>query len=127
MQEYEDIEPYIEQIKAGGQNLLTRDKVLLLEPTSGSSGVSKLIPYTQGLKREFQSGISAWIADIFLAMPSLLTGRSYWSISPPTKRDFGKSAVKIGFDDDSQYLGRIARLVARQMKPRSMMAAGRIS
>ncbi|MBQ9368607.1 MAG: GH3 auxin-responsive promoter family protein [Victivallales bacterium] len=115
VQEYEDIEPYIEQIKAGGQNLLTRDKVLLLEPTSGSSGVSKLIPYTQGLKREFQSGISAWIADIFLAMPSLLTGRSYWSISPPTQRDFGKSAVKIGFDDDSQYLGRIARLVARRV------------
>ena len=115
MQEYEDFEPYIEQIKAGGQNLLTREKVLLQEPTSGSTDSSKLIPYTQGLKREFQRGICAWLADIFLGMPSLLTGRSYWSISPPCKRDFGESAVKIGFDEDSQYLGRIARLVMKHI------------
>ncbi len=115
VQEYEDFEPYIAKIKDGGQNVLTREKVLLLEPTSGSTGSSKMIPYTQGLKREFQKGISTWIADIFLGMPSLLTGRSYWSISPPCKRDFGDSAVEIGFDEDSQYLGRVVQSLTRRI------------
>ena len=115
VQEYEDFEPFIEQIKAGRQNVLTREKVLLLEPTSGSTGASKMIPYTQGLKREFQKAIAAWICDIFLGMPSLLAGQSYWSVSPPCKKDFGNSAVKTGFDEDSQYLGRIAQCLMKHL------------
>ena len=116
VQEYEDFAPYIDRIKSGGQNLLTSERVLLLEPTSGSSGTSKLIPYTQGLRREFQQAISAWVADIFLGMPSLLCGRSYWSVSPPVQQpDAAGSTVKIGFDDDSQYLGRIGRSLMRRI------------
>src|SRR5438876_1499171 len=56
--------------------------VKLLQPTSGSTGPTKLIPYTESLQREFQRGIRAWIADLFLDDPKLMTGPAYWSVSP---------------------------------------------
>ena len=42
---YEDYEKYINDIANGAGNVLTAEKVLLFEPTSGSSGGKKLIPY----------------------------------------------------------------------------------
>jgi hypothetical protein len=72
----------------------------LLQPTSGSSGATKLIPYTDALQREFQRGIRAWIADLFLEDPQLMRGPAYWSVSPPVPTKNG-----VGFDDDSAYVG----------------------
>ena len=57
---YEDYDPYIEKIKNGQGNILTKEKVLLLEPTSGSTSASKYIPYTNSLKREFQNALKPW-------------------------------------------------------------------
>ena len=57
---YEDYIPYIEKIKMGKENILTRDKVRMFELTSGSSSPSKLIPYTDSLKKEFQNCAVCW-------------------------------------------------------------------
>src|SRR5438445_8620333 len=80
--------------------------VKLLQPTSGSTGPTKLIPYTESLQREFQRGIRAWIADLFLDDPKLLTGPAYWSVTPGST-GFRRSpeGIPIGFDDDSAYVG----------------------
>jgi hypothetical protein len=43
---YEDYAPAIDRIANGEPNVLTRERVLLLEPTSGTTGGTKLIPYT---------------------------------------------------------------------------------
>lgn len=110
---YEDFLVYIEKIKNGEQNILTRDKVLFLEPTSGSTSASKYIPYTNSLKREFQTGIGAWITDLFLNHPSLLFYKAYWLITPNYKK--ADKDNNVGFDDDSEYLGFFSKLLVNRI------------
>jgi hypothetical protein len=113
---YEDYSAAVEQIAASRCNVLTREPVLLLQPTSGSTGGEKLIPYTASLRRQFQRGIAAWIADLFHHRPAVRTGRAYWSISPalgPPRRARGR--LPIGFDDDTAYLGLVERLAVSRL------------
>ena len=115
IQDYEDFAPYVQRIMAGERNVLTAEPIRLLEPTSGSTGKSKLIPYTKSLQAEFQRAISCWIADIFLHFPSLLLGHSYWSISPPARKTPEQSAVPIGFNADTEYLGTFSQRLMRKI------------
>jgi hypothetical protein len=104
--EYEDYQESIVEIAGGAPYILTRDPVRILEPTSGSSSASKLIPYTNSLHREFQAGIRAWIADLFLHFPDLMNGQAYWAVSPlAAKHRRPASRIPIGFEDDTSYLG----------------------
>lgn len=114
--EYRDFEPYIERICAGEQNLLTAEPVLLLEPTGGSGGGSKLIPCTSELKRQFQRGIAPWISALYRSYPELLNGQSYWSVSPVTRRQTTAGGIPVGFDDDSDYVGGFGRLLVRSLQ-----------
>jgi len=113
--EYEDFEPYITRICSGEQGLLTAEPVMLLEPTGGSSGGGKLIPYTAGLKRQFKQGIAPWITDLHRNYPDLLNGTSYWSVSPATKQQATSGGIPIGFDDDSEYVGGLGRWMVRSV------------
>jgi len=107
---YDDIEPWITRIAAGEQQVLTQDPVRLFEPSSGSSGPAKLIPYTQSLQREIRRSVAAWSANNFLSQPELLTGRSYWSLTPQMESiENSDSAIPVGFDEDSAYLGGITQ------------------
>ncbi len=112
---YEDIAAWIERIAMGEPNVLTAEAVSLLEPTSGSSGAEKWIPYTQTLRREYRRGVAAWVAELFLRDPSLIGGRAYWSLTPQIERKARvTTAIPIGFDADSAYLGGFAqRLIGR--------------
>ncbi len=115
--EYADLEPYITRIAAGEQGILTAETVLLLEPTSGSSAASKLIPYTKGLKRQFQLGLAPWIADLYWNFPSLITGQSYWSITPAARKPEQTSGgIPVGFEDDSDYLGGFKGWLVRSVQ-----------
>lgn len=110
--EYEDYRAAIEAIKRGRPAVLTREPVRLLQPTSGSTAATKLIPYTQALSKDFKAAIDPWIASLYLAFPSLLFGRQYWSISPSTPPPAdSESQVRIGFADDSEYLGTVERMM----------------
>jgi hypothetical protein len=106
LRDYNRHEQWIDRAVAGVPNVLTREGVRLFEPTSGSSGATKLIPYTPSLQREFQRGIRAWIADLFSHCPGLLAGQAYWSVSPagPELRKT-RDGIPIGFDDDTSYVG----------------------
>jgi len=84
--------------------------VKLMQPTSGSTAATKLIPYNASLQREFQRGIRAWIADLFVDDPRLMTGPAYWSVSPSNG-----TKGKIGFDDDSAYVGGWQRHLVQQV------------
>lgn len=108
--DYDDLAPWIRRIMRGEEEVLTRESVTRLLPTSGSSGARKLIPFTAALQREFNAAIGAWMLDLARSHPSVPLGASYWSISPamPSERD-EDSVVPIGFDDDSAYLGGIRR------------------
>lgn len=109
---YDRLEPYIQRIREGEQNVTTSAVVRRLVPSSGSASATKLLPFTSDLQREFGDAVNAWVADLHMAYPSTLGGRSYWSISPAIAHDCA-SAVPVGFDDDSEYLGRVARVLAR--------------
>lgn len=106
-----------DRIARGEPGVLTTERVRLLEPSSGSTSASKLVPYTRSLKAEYQRGLKPWLHDLYRAYPRLLRGRSYWSITPPgaalaeLRGQYAASpnGVPIGFDEDSDYLGPVAK------------------
>jgi hypothetical protein len=107
---YEDYSDLIAGIAAGEKAVLTADPVELLEPTSGTTSGEKLVPYTAGLRKSFQRAIRAWMWNLFYNRPTLRTGTAYWSISPLASAGRMTSAgIRIGFDDDSAYLGSFER------------------
>lgn len=111
---YDDFEPWIERIAAGADNVLTSDKVAMLEPSSGSSGPEKWVPYTKSLQAEYRRAVAAWMAQNFIASPGLMGGRAYWSLTPqpPRQERHPRTQVPVGFDDDSAYLGGLVQRLA---------------
>jgi hypothetical protein len=107
--DWEDIEPLVARIADGELDVLTREPISHFEPTSGSSSASKLVPWTPLLRRQFNRAIHAWVADMFLANKRLMGGPAYWSISPMTKHKPTAAGIPVGYEDDSEYLGRIGR------------------
>jgi hypothetical protein len=129
LRSFDQFAPWVDRAAAGAPNVLTCEAVRLFEPTGGSSGATKLIPYTRSLQREFQRGIHAWIADLFLDDPGLLSGQAYWSVSPACEtRKRTSGGIAIGFDDDTSYVGGWQkRLVNAVMAvPRSVRLASDI-
>lgn len=113
---YEDYADRIARIAAGEQHVLTREPVELLEPTSGTVGGEKLIPFTHGLRRQFQRAVAAWMANLLWRRPALRKGRAYWSISPyagPPRRTAG--GLPIGFSDDAAYLSSTEQWALRRL------------
>ena len=107
---YDDFRGWIDRIAQGEHAVLTADRVRLFEPSSGSSGAAKWIPYTDGLQAEYRRAVAAWMAALFLSRPQLMAGRAYWSLTPPTDGvQAAESKVPIGFDEDSAYLGGVAQ------------------
>ena len=103
---YDNYHNYMRLICDAKPNILTEENIRLLEPTSGSTSPSKLIPYTETLRNEFQKGIGPWMFDIYSKRSKLLAGNSYWSITPLNHKFFlKKSKIPIGFDCDTSYFG----------------------
>lgn len=113
--DYADLQPWMECIQRGEQHVLTTEPVLLLQPTSGSTSGTKLIPFTRSLQKEFRRALDPWIGSLYCAWPRLLCGRQYWAISPATPPPVHESAVPIGFADDNAYLSPLQRRVARRL------------
>lgn len=101
-----DLQVSLAAIAGGEPDELFPGRPLSLQPTSGSTGGTKLIPYTSALQAEFQAGLAPWVFDLFRRHPRAAAGRAYWSISPamadaPPVRPDG---VRVGFADDAEYL-----------------------
>lgn len=107
LRQFDEFREWTERIADGRANVLTREPVRLLEPTSGTgNNGTKLIPYTRGLQREFHGAIRTWIVDLLLSEPKLMGGPAYWSVSPVTMRQRRtRGGIPIGFDDDTSYMG----------------------
>ena len=113
---YENYRQSIERICNGESNVLTSEPVKLLEPTSGTTDGRKLIPYTRSLRTQMQRAVSAWIGDLYWQRPAIRKGTAYWSISPAFGSDeITRGGLKIGFADDTEYLGKLERLGVRQV------------
>ena len=111
---YDDLEPFVRRVAHGEPQVLTREPVERLVPSSGSTSAAKLIPFTAGLRREFSRAVDAWMAELLMTMPALADGPAYWSITPGAHpRPDGETGVPIGFDEDSRYLGGTRQALAR--------------
>lgn len=113
---YDCLREDMERIYRGDKRVLTEEPIERLVPTGGSSGGTKLIPYTRSLKRDFQKAIAAWIWWTFQFYPQATQGPAYWSITPmvsPSRRSPG--GLTIGFESDSEYLGNWSRWFAQQL------------
>lgn len=93
---YEDLEPWISKQLSSNRPLITPHRIIHVEPTSGSSGAIKRIPYTKPLLESFSSMFSIWAHDQLCYGFKPKTGRIFMSISPPS--------TKLGFANDGEYL-----------------------
>ncbi|MCP3892005.1 MAG: GH3 auxin-responsive promoter family protein [Desulfobulbaceae bacterium] len=108
---FDDYSAAIDSIAAGEKNILTRDDVLLFEPSSGSAGSTKLIPYTSTLREEFHRGINGWLWNVYSHYPAV-KGRAYFSISPASSYTPPHDCrIPVGFEDDTDYLGAVGKVV----------------
>ena len=115
LSDYESYRADVKRIQSGGHRVLTSDPVILLQPTSGSSGATKLIPYTQSLHDEFLKAIRPWMHDLLTRRPGLRGGTAYWSISPGVEEPLSAGGIPIGFRHDVEYLGRREKPVVRRL------------
>jgi GH3 auxin-responsive promoter len=114
LRDFEAFRPYVERIAEGEPNVLTSDAVTFMEPTGGSSGVEKLVPYTKSLLAEFSAATLPWVFDLLSRRPRVRAGRAYWAVSPPMRRAARTDGgLPIGAND-SDYFPAIARWLLGQ-------------
>ena len=101
---YDDLAPWMQRMTDGEPDVLTAERVLMFEKTSGSSDAAKYIPYTASLRDEFRTAIGAWMCDLYRHHPKLLTGNTYWSLTPlARKKEYTKGGRPVGFENDAEY------------------------
>ena len=113
--EYEDLQPDLDAIRRGAENLLTGERIRLLEPTGGTTGGTKLIPYTDGLRREYARAVAPWLNRLYRRHPGLFRGRQYWCITPATVPESLPGGPPVGFAEDAEYLGGLHAALARRL------------
>src|SRR5438552_2660215 len=74
---YEDLSPWMRRMTDGEPDVLTSERVLMFEKTSGSSDSAKYIPYTASLREEFHTAIGAWMCDLYRNHSKLIAGNAY--------------------------------------------------
>lgn len=110
LRRYDEYGPFVQRIAGGEPHVLTAERVTRLALTSGSTAAAKLIPYTASLQAEYGRAIGPWMIDLYAARPGLAGGPAYWSLTPRLPRSTTDTGgVPVGFDEDSAYLGGIAR------------------
>ena len=81
------------------------------QPTSGSSGKRKLIPYSKKLLSEFDNASSVWIYEILERYSRVIFGKQYWSLSWLPDKD----RADIGVVDDSELFGFWKKIIMKQV------------
>ncbi|MGS0893830.1 GH3 family domain-containing protein [Burkholderia stagnalis] len=98
--------PWLERAAREAGPVLTAQRPVFLERTSGSTARRKLIPYTPAFLHELQAAMVVWLADLYAACPALAEGRAYWSMSPPLQAPgVAPNGLPIGSASDLDYLG----------------------
>jgi GH3 auxin-responsive promoter len=91
---YEDLEPYLKRQIEGESRVITTEAFIHIEPTSGSRGAVKAIPYTKAMKQAFGRMFRIWAYDLLSKQLSLQSGRIFISQSPQSP-----------INRETQYLG----------------------
>lgn len=109
--DYDGFGQYVRRVADGEPGVLTTEPVRFVEPSGGSSGPAKEVPYTQSLLREFGRATMPWIFDLLRGRPQLRGGRAYWAVSPPPARRAERTpgGIPVGMEHDSDYFPAFAR------------------
>jgi len=106
IQNYDSLEPYIENNFQYSMPTLSHMQTLLFEKTSGSSGAAKIIPYNKFSLDGFRHAIYPWLYNLMHEIPSIMDGTAYWSISPAgRKAEVSPCGIAIGVTNDAVYFG----------------------
>lgn len=109
---YEELAPDIDRIQAGESDILFSGRPMAFERTGGSSGGSKVIPYSAEGLADFRAVLVPWLARTVRRYG--VSGSAYFSISPATRMPERIGDVPVGLPD-SAYLGEAAgRVLYRQ-------------
>lgn len=111
---YEDYASWIDRMECGEADVLFSGRAVAFERTGGSTGGSKLIPYSAGSLTDFRRAILPWLAGLVSAY-GLESGCAYWAISPALRAPEctrGGSAVGL---PDGAYLGDGALVLFAQL------------
>ncbi len=104
IQDYEGYADSIKRMAAGETDILFAGKPLAFERTGGSSGGSKLIPYSSASLVDFQTALFPWIAGL-VETYNLDEGSAYWAISPALRQpELTPGGIPVGMPDGA-YLG----------------------
>ena len=108
--DYDALSPWVDRAVAGEARVLSAEPIVAFEPSSGSSGHRKLIPYTKSFLGEFSAATSPWLFLLHAHRPDLIGATSYWSVSPAAREpELTPGGVRIGFASDAEYFGPVAR------------------
>ena len=100
--DYEDLLPLITELSNGEGDVLFNGKPAAYERTGGSSGGSKLIPYSQDGLLDFQHELAPWLFHTIRRHG--ISGSVYFSISPVARRHENLCGLGVGLPDGA-YLG----------------------
>lgn len=115
--DYDALAPWIARVEEGERRVLTAASVRAFERSGGSSGRTKLIPYTDPLLAEINASTGPWIRDVLMHQPGVRGGAWYWAISPVAQAARStKGGIPIGFEDDSEYFGPVSRWALRHLQ-----------
>lgn len=113
--DYEDLRPWVDRDVATGEPQLSRRPTVVFERTSGSSGRTKLVPYSAALLASFNACFVLWAHDLLAHGPKLTTARTFCGVSPALELG-GRTphGIPISLADDAAYLApRYQRLLQR--------------
>lgn len=95
---YAELAAWIERQRGGEAGAITPGTTRLYEPTSGSGGAAKRIPYNDAMLAAFRGLFAVWTHDVLSHLIRPRSGRTFMSVSPPLPD-------AEGFADDRGYLG----------------------
>lgn len=99
---HEALAPWLDRVAAGEPDVLFVGRPCAYECTGGSSGGSKLIPYsTEGLVA-FEAALAPWLADVVCRFA--VSGSVYLATSPATRPALQIGDTPLGLPDGA-YLG----------------------
>jgi hypothetical protein len=96
----------VQRMVNGEPEVLLCGHLVAFEPTGGSSGGAKLVPYTDASLEAFRCALVPWLDDLFCSDARLAAGTMYWSVSPACReRRLSPAGIPIGLDSEADYLG----------------------
>jgi hypothetical protein len=110
---YEGFAPFIRSLERGDECVLTAEAVTFVEQTGGSTGGSKIVPYTARALEDYAKAMSPWLSRL-IRERGLRRGRIYFALSPAARTGEERIGVlRLGSPEAFAYFGNAAPLLAQ--------------